>query len=79
VGALDERGIAPRRRAADDEPGTVDAESMEATLELCVALITALDEDLARREPNDTESADQATDRTEPAAHTDASSQDPAP
>ena len=63
VGALDERGIAPHRRAADDEPGTVDAKSMEATLELCVAVVTALDEDLARREQSDGAEATQAAGR----------------
>lgn len=49
VGALDEHAIAPRRRAPGDEPGTVDVEAMGATLELCLALVTALDEDLAGR------------------------------
>src|SRR6185503_7241328 len=63
VGALDERGITPHRRAADDEPGTVDAKSMEATLELCVAVVTALDEDLARREQSDGAEATQAAGR----------------
>ena len=63
VGALDERGITPHRRAADDEPGTVDAKSMEATLELCVAVVTALDEDLARREHSDGAEATQAAGR----------------
>jgi hypothetical protein len=63
VGALDERGIVPHRRAADDEPQTVDAKSMEATLELCVAVITALDEDLARREQSDGAEAMQGAGR----------------
>jgi hypothetical protein len=32
-----------------DEPGTVDVAAMEATLELCLTLATALDADLAKR------------------------------
>jgi hypothetical protein len=53
LGALDAHGIAPLRRVSDDEPDTVDPKAMEATLELAVALVTALDEDLARREQDD--------------------------
>jgi hypothetical protein len=36
---------------------------MEATLELCVAVVTALDEDLARREQSDGAEATQAAGR----------------
>jgi hypothetical protein len=50
LGALDPSGIVPRRRAADDDPDALDPKAMEATLALCVALVAALDEDLARRE-----------------------------
>jgi hypothetical protein len=50
VGALDGDGIVTTRRAAGDEPDKVDVDAMEATLALCVALVTALDEDLAKRE-----------------------------
>jgi hypothetical protein len=50
VGALDPDGTVPRRRAADDEPAALDPKAMRSTLELCVALVTALDADLAKRE-----------------------------
>ena len=43
--------------AADDEPDTLDPQAMEATVELCVALVAALDEDLARREAGDDRTA----------------------
>jgi hypothetical protein len=49
VGALDEDGIVPRHRSPDDTPDKIDGRAMEATLELCLALVTALDEDLAKR------------------------------
>jgi hypothetical protein len=50
VGAVDPSGIVPRRRAGDDEPAALDPKAMEAMVELCVALVVALDEDLARAE-----------------------------
>jgi hypothetical protein len=49
LGAVNDHGIAPRRRMPDDEPDTVDVAAMEAILELCLALATALDADLAKR------------------------------
>jgi hypothetical protein len=49
LGAVDDDGIVPHRRMPDDEPGTVDLATMEATLELCLDLATALDADLAQR------------------------------
>jgi hypothetical protein len=62
LGALDEQGVVPHRRSADDEPGTLDPKAMEATVELCTALVAALDEDLARREADE----DRATPDDEP-------------
>jgi hypothetical protein len=50
VGALDADGLVPRRRSADDEPAALDREAMEETRDLCLALVTALDADLAKRE-----------------------------
>lgn len=49
LGAMDDDGIVPHRRMPDDEPGTIDVGAMEATLEVCLALATALDADLAER------------------------------
>jgi hypothetical protein len=50
IGAVDEDGIVPRRRGPDDTPDKIDRAAMDATLELCLALITTLDEDLAKRQ-----------------------------
>jgi hypothetical protein len=50
VGALDADGLVPRRRSGDDEPAALDHKAMEATRELCHALVTALDADLSKRE-----------------------------
>ena len=50
IGALDADGLVPRRRAADDEPAALDRKAMEATRQLCLALVKALDADLAKRE-----------------------------
>jgi hypothetical protein len=50
VGALDRDDLAPRARQASDTPDTVDPAAMRATLELCLALVRALDDDLAARE-----------------------------
>jgi hypothetical protein len=50
VGALDDRGIVPRRRGGDDQPHSIELEAMEATLAFCLALVAALDEDLAGRQ-----------------------------
>ena len=49
LGAADDDGIVPHGRMPDDEPGSIDVGAMEATLELCLALATALDADLAKR------------------------------
>jgi hypothetical protein len=46
---VDDDGIVPHRRMPDDEPDTVDLAAMESTLERCLALVTALDADLAQR------------------------------
>ncbi|MFL5889720.1 MAG: hypothetical protein ACJ76M_11620 [Solirubrobacteraceae bacterium] len=50
VGALDADGLVPRRRSADDVPDMLERKAMETTRELCLALVTALDADLAKRE-----------------------------
>jgi hypothetical protein len=50
IGALDDDGIVPRRRGPDDTPDEIDRAAMDATLELCLALVTTLDEDLAKRQ-----------------------------
>jgi hypothetical protein len=49
LGAVDDDGIVAHRRMPEDEPGTVDLAAMEAALELCLDLATALDADLAQR------------------------------
>jgi hypothetical protein len=50
IGALDADGLVPRRRSADDEPAALDRNAMEETRDLCLALVRALDADLAKRE-----------------------------
>lgn len=50
IGALDGDGLVPRRRSAGDEPDALDRQAMETTQELCLALVKALDADLAKRE-----------------------------
>jgi hypothetical protein len=50
VGALNADGLVHRRRSADDEPEALDREAMEETRDLCLALVKALDADLAKRE-----------------------------
>lgn len=49
LGALAEDGTVPHRRGPEDVPDTLDAKAMDATLELCLGLVVALDEDLAKR------------------------------
>jgi hypothetical protein len=47
VGCADELGRASGARQASDVPGAVDAAALEATLELCLAFVGALDRSLA--------------------------------
>lgn len=49
IGCLDDRGLAPRSHQAGDTPGNLDPAALDATLELALALIDALDADLSRR------------------------------
>ncbi len=49
IGCLDENGLAPRSHQASDTADTVDSAAMDATLELALALVDALDADLAHR------------------------------
>jgi hypothetical protein len=46
IGCLDSRGVAAGRDGAGDAPEAIDAEAMQATLELCLALVDELDADL---------------------------------
>jgi hypothetical protein len=48
VGCLDQDGIVPSSRQHSDTAAAIDTESLDAALELCLALVDRLDADLAR-------------------------------
>jgi hypothetical protein len=49
IACLDDRGLHPRSHQAADTPENLDPAALDATLELALALVDALDADLARR------------------------------
>jgi Peptidase family M28 len=49
IGCLDDRGLVPRSHQAGDTPESLDPAAIDATLELALALIDALDAELAGR------------------------------
>jgi hypothetical protein len=49
IGCLDDRGLVPRSHQAGDTPERLDPAALDTTLELALALVDALDADLARR------------------------------
>jgi Peptidase family M28 len=49
IGCLDDRGLAARSHQAGDTPENLDPAALDATLELALALIDALNADLSRR------------------------------
>jgi hypothetical protein len=49
IGCLDDRGLVPRSHQAGDTPENLDPGAIDATLELALALIDAIDADLAPR------------------------------
>jgi len=51
IGCLDRGGLVPHAHQPADTPDTVDPAATDATLELALALVDAIDADLARTEP----------------------------
>jgi Peptidase family M28 len=49
IGCLDDRGLVPRSHQAGDTPENLDPVAIDATLELALALVDAIDADLAQR------------------------------